>query len=199
MTTTVFLVRHAAHDRLGRVLTGRMAGVRLGEDGRRQTERLAGRLARAAATAVYSSPLERARETAEPIARRLDLPVRVDPAIDEIDFGDWTGRAFDALEEEPLWRQWNVWRGGTRCPGGETMGQAQARIVGFIGRLRLDHPETGVVLVSHGDMIKAALAHHLGLSLDLMQRIEIAPASISVMEIGAWGPRILCVNETVPE
>ncbi|HET8728707.1 MAG TPA: histidine phosphatase family protein [Alphaproteobacteria bacterium] len=195
MTTAFFLVRHAAHDQLGRVLTGRMPGVSLGAAGRSQAARLAERLAQERVTAVLTSPLERSCETAEPIVRRLGVPIRISESLNEIDFGAWTGRSFAELEAEVLWQRWNAFRSGTRTPGGETMAQAQARIVGLMERLRNELPGTGVVLVSHGDMIKAALAHHLGLSLDLFHRIEISPASISVVELGDWGPRVLAVNE----
>jgi broad specificity phosphatase PhoE len=101
VTTTFFLLRHAAHDRLGRVLCGRMAGVSLSEAGRSQALKLAERVSRETVTAIYSSPLERARETAAPIAARLGLEVEVAPEINEIGFGDWSGLTFDELGRAP--------------------------------------------------------------------------------------------------
>src|SRR5215203_6843088 len=121
---TIFLVRHAAHDRVDRVLCGRMPGVGLGEAGRRQAEALARRFADAAVDAVWTSPLDRARETAEPIAGRLGLPVRTSDGLAEIDFGAWTGLPFDALRDDPRWRRWNEARGSERPPPGESMGES---------------------------------------------------------------------------
>ena len=197
MTTTLLLVRHAAHGLLGRVLTGRMPGVSLGEEGRRQAARLAERLSRETVAAVYSSPLERARETAEPIAARFGLLVQVEERLDEIDVGDWQGRDFAALAQDPGWNAWNTASSVTRAPGGETMLEAQARAIRVIEQLRAAHPDTGVVLVSHGDVIKAALLYHLGLPIDAYQRIEVGPASLSVLVVGDWGARVLSLNETV--
>ena len=190
--TVVHLVRHAAHGVLGHILTGRMAGVRLGDTGRAQAERLAGRLAGMPVTAVQSSPLERTLETAEVIGRRLGLPVEPVDALLEIDFGDWSGRRFDELEPSEHWRRWNHFRSGTRPPGGETIWEVQARILCHIESLP---PDGTVVLVSHSDLIKSILAHYLGMPPDLFLRLEISPASISTVEIGGWGPRILRINE----
>jgi len=195
VTTTVFLLRHAAHDRLGRVLCGRMPGVSLGEAGRAQAARLADRLARETVGAVYSSPLERARETAEPIAARLGLPVEVAPEIDEVAFGAWSGLTFAELERDPRWASWNAARAVTRPPGGETMLEAQARAVGFVERLRETHRDGAAALVSHADLLKAVLAYFLGLSLDLIGRFEIGPASLSTLVVGDWGAKVLSVNE----
>src|SRR5215208_4605580 len=136
VTTTLHLVRHAAHDRLDRVLCGRMPGVTLGTLGRAQAAALSERLAGESIGAVYASPLERARETAEPLAERSGLAVRVEAAFQELDFGAWSGRAFDDLSGDPLWTRWNTARSLTRPPGGETMWEAQARVVGGIERLR---------------------------------------------------------------
>src|SRR3954468_14411682 len=107
VATTLYLVRHAAHDRVGDTLCGRMAGVTLGPDGARQANRIAQRLAEKSIAAVFSSPLERAIATAEPIARRLELSVQVADALNEIDFGTWTGRRFEALAADPGWTAWN--------------------------------------------------------------------------------------------
>jgi probable phosphoglycerate mutase len=195
VTTTVFFVRHAAHGLLGHVLAGRMAGVRLGEEGLRQADRLATRLARESVAAVCSSPLERALETAAPIARRLERDVQVAEALNEIDLGEWSGRSFDALDGDPQWRNWNAARSLTRAPKGETMLEVQARAVGFVERMRRAWPDSGVVLVSHADVIKAGLAYYLGLPLDSHARFEISPASLSALAVGDWGARVLVMNE----
>ncbi len=197
MATTVFLVRHAAHDRVDRVLCGRMPGVGLGEAGQRQAEALARRFACEGVDAVWTSPLQRARETAEPVAARLGLAARPSDALCEIDFGAWTGQAFDALRDDPRWRRWNEVRAGERPPGGESMAEAQARAMGEVERARAEHPNGAVVLVSHGDVIKAVLAGVLGLSLDAHARFEISPGSVSALAVWDGGGKVLSMNEAV--
>ncbi len=181
---TVFhLVRHAEHDLLGRVLTGRMPGVSLNGRGREQAAALARHFSRCAIAAVVSSPLERAQETAEPIAAALGLAVMTDAGLDEIDFGEWTGMAFEALQDALGWRAWNQFRGSAPTPGGEMMLEALARGLRVLARLRRVYPGGEVVLVGHQDILKALLAHSLGMPLDLMHRIELAPASWSVLKL----------------
>ena len=198
MATTVYLVRHATHDRVSRILCGRMPGVSLGAEGRRQAECLAERLAqREGIAAVRTSPLERARETAAIIAKRLGLEPQICEALNEIDFGAWSGLSFKALDGDPRWQEWNTARDTAEPPGGESMGAAQARVVARIERLRAEHPERGVVLVSHCDVIKAALARYLGLSLDNYARFEISPASVSVLALWPGGATVVGINEVV--
>lgn len=196
MAATVFLVRHAAHDRVDRVLCGRMPGVGLGEAGRRQAEALADRFAGEGVDAVWTSPLDRARQTAAPIAARLRLAPRTSDGLCEIDFGAWTGQSFDRLRDDPRWRRWNEARGSERPPGGESMGEAQSRVMAEVERARGEHPEGRVVLVSHSDVIKAALAGVLGLPLDAYSRFEIAPASVSALAVWEGGGKVLSMNET---
>jgi probable phosphoglycerate mutase len=197
MATTFFLVRHAAHGRVGSVLCGRMPAVNLGEPGRHQADALAERLASERIDAIYTSPLERARETAAPIGRRLGLCPKSDDAITEIDFGSWTGRSFDSLRGDPEWDHWNECRSVARVPGGESMGEVQARVTRMLDRLQQNYPEGRIVLVSHCDVIKAALSSYLRLSLDDLGRFEIAPASVSILV--AWGNegKVLSMNEAV--
>jgi probable phosphoglycerate mutase len=172
-----------------------MPGVRLGSHGRAQAERLAERLAREDIAAVQSGPLERTRETAEPVAARLGLGVEVADGLDEIEVGTWTGTPFDELRDDPRWTLWNAARSVTRAPGGETMIEVQARVLAHVEALRARFPDRAVVLVSHADVLKAALAHWLGLSLDSLQRFDIAPASLSTVAVGDWGAKVLSLNE----
>jgi broad specificity phosphatase PhoE len=197
VTTTVYLVRHATHDRVSRILCGRMPGVILGDEGRRQAERLAERFARERIAAVLTSPLERSRETAEIIAKRLGLEAQVCEDLNEIDFGEWSGKRFDALHDDPRWWLWNDARGLAQPPGGESMSAAQSRVVRRIERLRDEHPEAGVALVSHCDVIKAALARYLGLPLDAYSLFEISPASVSVLALWPGGAKVVSMNEAV--
>jgi len=194
--TTVFLVRHADHDMVGQGLAGRMA-VPLNAAGHEQAARLAGWFARQPITAVWSSPLRRTRETADPIAHRLGLPVNTGDALLEVDFGAWEGKSFAELDEDPAWRRWNGARARARAPGGETIAEVQARLCGFINDRCDEAPDGSLVLVSHGDPIRAALAYYLGVPIDLFLRIEVAPASVSVLAIDGWGPRVLCLNHTI--
>src|SRR4051794_17038771 len=150
------------HELVGRVLCGRMPGVGLGEEGRRQATALAERLAPEGLAAIHSSPAQRARETAEVIALRLGLAVTPCPELDEIEFGAWTGRSFASLAGDPGWERWNTQRGTARPPGGETMAEAQQRAMRWLEEVRLRHPGAAVAAVSHGDVIKAVLAGCLG-------------------------------------
>ena len=179
---------------LGRVLTGRMEGVALSEAGRLEAERLAQTLAARPVAAVMSSPLQRARETAAPLAARLGLLVAIEPGLDEIDFGDWAGQTFDALASRADWEAWNRWRSVAACPGGETMLAAQARAVAAVTRLASAHRGGELVLVSHQDVLKSVLAHFLGVPLDLMSRFALDPAHRSVVTLSDGDMRIDGIN-----
>jgi broad specificity phosphatase PhoE len=196
MTATVLLVRHAAHIHLDRRLSGRMPGVPLSDAGHSQAALLGRALAERGITAVECSPLDRTRQTAAAIATAAGLPapVAVD-ALTEIDLGEWTGRAFGSFDDDPAWRAWNEHRGTARIPGGETMAEAQARIVGHLGRIGRTRAGETIALVTHSDMIRAAVAWVLGLPLDHLLRFDIGPASVSALVIGEWGARLLGLNE----
>jgi probable phosphoglycerate mutase len=188
---TLHLIRHGEHRLPADRLAGRTPGVSLSDRGVEQAHRTASKLAGCGITAIHSSPLDRTRQTAEIIAGHLGLPVAPSDALAEIDFGAWTGHRFADLDEREDWRRWNHFRSGTRAPGGETMLEAQARALRHIEGLG----GGTVALVSHCDVIRAVLAHFLGMPIDLFLRLEVAPASISTVEIGPWGPRILRINE----
>jgi len=197
VTTTFFLVRHAAHDRVGTMLCGRMPGVRLGESGRAQARALAQRFARENVASIHTSPLERAVETAEPIAASIGKVAERSSDLIEIDFGAWSGKSFDILSGDPHWSAWNSSRSTNRAPGGETMLDAQVRIVCAIEQLRNLHLGQSVILVSHGDVIKAALLYYLGMPIDSHMRLEISPASITTLVVGDWGASVLRMNEVL--
>lgn len=194
MTTRFLLIRHADHDYVGRVLVGRRPGVHLNERGREQAARLPGRLAQERLDLLCCSPLERAVETAEPLARATGLSPRVCPEIVELDYGEWTDRAIADLLEGEIWKRFHVARSCTRIPGGETLLEVQSRIVAWIERTRAEVGEGTVALISHGDVLRAAIAFYLAVPLDLMGRFEVGPASVSILEVSDWGPRILGLN-----
>lgn len=177
-------------------MSGRNPGVHLCDLGRKQAQALADRLSGVSINAIYSSPMERTRETAEYLARRSDLPLRIQPEIGEVDFGDWTGKMLDELEPLAEWALFNQFRSVRRIPGGETMQEAQARMVHFMIRLHEEHPEGLVALVSHSDLIKLALVYFLGMPIDLMHRIEIGQASVSAITFEEWTPKILYLNHS---
>ncbi|WP_135467345.1 histidine phosphatase family protein [Crenalkalicoccus roseus] len=198
MATVVFLVRHAAHGLVRSVLCGRMEGVHLSEEGRLQAAALARRLARECPDALCTGPLPRARETAEAIARATGLVPVVEAALDEMDFGTWSGQSFVALEADPEWRLWNEARASSRPPGGESMAEAQRRILSWLEARRKRQPEGRVVAVTHAEVIKAALAGVLGLSLDAHARFDIAPAGLSAIALWEGGGKVLWMNEVAP-
>lgn len=194
--TVVFLVRHGHTDAVGTRLTSRMAGVHLSEAGARQVEHVRDRLAAAPIAAIYSSPLERTRATAAAIASAHRIEVQVLDALNEVHFGEWTGMTFDELAPREDWQAFNRDRGTAVVPGGECAPDVQRRIVAALEDLHRRHPGELVVAVSHGDVIRNAVLYAAGTSLDLWQRFEIAPASISAVVIGDAGMRLLLVNET---
>jgi broad specificity phosphatase PhoE len=197
VTATFFLVRHAAHALVDRVLVGRSANVALSDQGREQSKQLAARLARERIDEIHSSPRQRAIETAEAIAKPLKIQSEVVEAVDEIDVGEWTGRSFAELEQDPSWREWCAFRSRSRAPRGESMVEAQQRVVAHLDRVGTDGPENRIVVVSHADVIRSAILHYLGLSLDAYDRIVVDPATISTLVVGNWGAKLLSLNEPV--
>ncbi|WP_207478354.1 histidine phosphatase family protein [Arenibaculum pallidiluteum] len=195
--TMLLLVRHAATDWIGRGLAGRTE-IGLSAEGSDQARRLAPRLAALRPDLALSSPRRRCLDTAAPMAERTGLLVGPVPGLDEVDFGSWTGAAFEALRDDPAWQAWNANRSGARCPGGESMAEAQLRAIGLCQRLSIEQPDARIVLFSHADIIRSVLAFWLGMPLDLLLRLDIDPASVSRVELAPWGPRILAVNETLP-
>lgn len=189
--TRLLLARHASHAVVHRVLSGRAPDVRLSAAGQAEARLLARRLAREKPAALYTSPQPRARDT----AAALDMPAIACAALDEVDFGEWAGRAFADLEPDPRWHAWNAHRATARAPGGEAMHEVASRLLHWIETLPARHPGAVVVAVSHADVIRAALCAHLGLSLDAIHRIEVAPASLSAIELWPGGGRVTLINE----
>jgi probable phosphoglycerate mutase len=199
VTTTFYLIRHGSHDMLNRVLVGRMEGVPLSSSGRRQVRSLAQRFAGRSLNLVQSSPRERARETAAPIAQIAHLPLEIAPEIDEVDVGEWTGCSFEALKADLRWASWNEARQCARAPGGESMGDVRDRVIQHLERLRSRCPDGQVAIVSHAEVIRTAVLHHLGLPLNAFNRIEISAPSITTLAIGEWGAKLLALNHTAAE
>jgi len=197
--TTFYLIRHGDNDVLSYALAGRAPGVHLNTRGQQQALRLAEHLGGRAIDHIFSSPLERARETAEPLARKLGLKAEICDAITEINYGDWTGKTMTELEQMGGWKQWNTFRSGTRPPGGESILEVQARTVGQIEKLRRDLPNSSVALFSHGDPLRSALVYYLGMPLDLLRRLKLHPASVTVLAINEWTAELHAFNLTFEE
>lgn len=189
------LVRHGQTPTTGAILPGRAPGLHLAEAGAAQADAVAERLAGVEqVAAVYTSPLERTRETARPIARARGLKVRVERGLLECDFGEWTGRTLKELGKLPEWATVQRYPSGFRFPGGESFREMQARVTGALARLVERHRGEVIVAVSHADPIKAAVADALGTHLDLFQRIAVSPCSTTVISYGTGGPMVLSVN-----
>jgi probable phosphoglycerate mutase len=195
--TTVLLVRHGTTATTGKVLPGRAAGLHLSDVGRAQAEAVADRIAALKRVdAVHSSPLERARETAAPIAAARGLRVTVDRSLLECDFGEWTGAELRSLAKQPEWATVQRYPSGFRFPGGESFVEMAARAQSAIAALVARYAGGVVVAVSHADPIKAVVADALGTPLDLFQRIVISPCSVSAVVYSPVGPAVLAVNHT---
>ena len=195
MTAFVF-IRHGLHELGGDRIAGRMAGVHLSEAGRAQAAQLVPRLEGIRIDTLLCSPVARAVETATPLSHARGLDLHLCDQLIELDYGVWTGARLADLADDPRWRRWNEFRSGHRVPGGESMVEVQGRVVALLQRLAVEHPDGAFALVSHGDVIKAAVAHLLGSPLDLFLRIEISTASVTAVVVGELGPWVLCVNHT---
>ncbi len=193
--TTVVLVRHGRTGTTGKVLPGRARGLHLDDVGRAQAEAVAEHLGRLGdVAAVYTSPLERARETAAPTARALGLRSSVDRGLVEVDTGEWTGADLAGARRTRAWRAVQRYPTGFAFPGGESMLAMQSRVVATLHALRDRHPGGTVVAFSHADVIRAAVAHALGVHLDLFQRVMIGTASVSTVAYGHDTVAVLGVN-----
>jgi probable phosphomutase (TIGR03848 family) len=192
----LLLIRHAVNDWVGDRLAGWTPGIHLNDEGRAQAQALAHRLADVPLAAIYSSPLERTVETAQPIAQAHGLAVEIRQGLGETGYGEWNGRYLKELQEEDLWPVVQVYPSGARFPGGESFRELQARVVAELDALRDAHPEQTVAIVSHADPLKAAVAHYVGLPLDLFQRLTISPASVTAFTFTRFGPRLVLLNHT---
>jgi probable phosphomutase (TIGR03848 family) len=190
---TILLVRHGQNDMVGKKLAGRLPGVNLNDQGKAQARRLAAELASLPIKAVISSPLERAQQTAEPVARIHDLPVEINVGLEEIDYGTWQGKSIKQLRRSKLWKTVQERPSTFRFPEGETFTGAQSRIAETLQALSTAYAEKDVIVcVGHCDMIRLAVAFFLDMPLDAFQRLQISPASVTVLHLkgdqAAFGP-----------
>jgi broad specificity phosphatase PhoE len=191
--TLVWLIRHGSHSLLGRELVGRKPGVFLNAAGEEEAAALATAFSTRPLAAIFSGPLERAMQTAAPMARNCKLALATEEALQEIDFGDWTGAEFTALEVDARWQHWNGHRGDATCPGGESMEEVRLRIASFIDSLESRFPFQEVALFGHGDVFRAALAHYQGIPLDRLLSIDFPPGSAALLELTGGAGRVIKV------
>jgi len=192
--TIFFLIRHASCSGLGHTLWGRTPGICLNEKGALQAQRLADRFKEIKLDAIYSSPLDRALQTASVVAQNAKLDVRKSAAANEINFGEWTGQTFDELSRDEHWRRFNSHRSMTIIPGGESFLEVQNRIVKEIETLARQHKTARVVIVSHADVIRAAVAYFAAIPIDMIERFEISPCSVTVLAMADGNSTLLTIN-----
>lgn len=192
--TKILLIRHALTDAVGKTLSGRTPGIHLNNEGREQALILAKSLSETPLAAIFSSPLERATETALEISRFHSLEIITDERLTEINYGKWTNVRVDIVRHDPLFRLYNDHRSLARIPEGELIAEAQTRIVLFMENVRSAFPEGNVAVVSHADVIKTAIAYYAGIHPDMITRIEIGPASVSIIDLYHDFARIHSLN-----
>jgi probable phosphomutase (TIGR03848 family) len=195
-TTQLLLIRHGLTDWVGHRLPGWTPGIHLSEEGRQQAKALAQRLASMLIEAIYASPLERTVETAEAIAAPHGLDVQIKENLGELRIGEWTGQAIEDLAKKEDWLAIQFYPSGANIPGGETMHEMQTRVVAELDAIRKAHPGATVAVVSHADVIKAAVAHYIGLHLDLFQRLVVYPTSLTAFRFSKFGPRLVLFNDS---
>ena len=194
--TVLLLIRHALTDVTGKRLSGWTPGVHLNSRGRDQAEDLAERLAPLNIAALFSSPLERCRETAAPVAAQKGLKIQRRKDLGEVRYGDWTNKPLRQLMKTALWKTVQTNPAAARFPNGESLLECQTRIAAEADRIAAEHPDQMVSLFSHGDPIRLLLAHFTGVHADHFQRIIVSPASVSVVALGHGVPRIVRMNDT---
>ena len=194
MASIIHLVRHGHHALLGRALCGRMKGVALDALGCEEIARCAEAI-EPRPNLVQSSPQGRCLQSACILAARYGLAVEIVSALDELDYGHWTGRSFDDLDRDPRWSVWNTQRGTSRPPGGESMRALQQRVVDHLAHLQRDPGSDTVVVVSHAEPIRAALLHYQGIELDDFLSVEIEPGSVSTLTVDHGKIKITGINQ----
>lgn len=192
--TTLLFVRHAVTAHTGHRLSGWLPGIPLSEVGRAQADRIAEGLAEVPLEALYSSPIDRCLETAKAIGSKKKMRPRVRDALKDTDYGDWTDRPLKPLLRTKLWRKLELFPSATRFPGGENLRETQTRVVEEIERIVDQHPHGLVCVVSHADPIRLTVAHYVGVHIDLFQRIQVAPATVTALHLSERGPYLLMLG-----
>lgn len=195
MTNELILVRHATCERMDEVLLGRTVDAPLDAAGMRQAVDLSRSLQSSRDALVVASPRRRAQQTAAAIARTVDAEMTTSLAIDELDFGRWSGCTFEQLDDDPEWRRWNEQRGVAVTPAGESIAQVRTRTLRQLVQLQRAFPARAIVIVTHAEVIRSVVLHWLDASIDSYRRLSISPASATRVSLGDWGVRIDSINE----
>jgi probable phosphomutase (TIGR03848 family) len=196
--TLIYLIRHGDNELLGKRMPGWLPDVHLNDQGRAQAEALADLLSEVKFKAIFSSPLERAVETAAPLADRLGIEIITRPGLGELDVGSWEGRTFKQLRRRKLWPLVHRVPSLVQFPEGETFRGGQARIAAELECIRGEYngKDDHIACFSHSDMIRLAIAYYLGLPLDLFHRLHVSPASISILALQDDSIHVLKVNDS---
>ena len=191
----MLLIRHGSTDLMSDRLCGRLPGIPLNAEGRSQAETLGQALrGEVRLAAVYSSPMERAVETARYVAEPQGLPIAIEAGVNELDFGDWMGLSFQDLHGLPDWKDYNRHRALHRAPHGESLLEVQARAWKSLSTIVQNHSQEVIAVVTHGDVIRAVVILFLGMSLDNILRLEISPASVTAIDLNGGGATISYLN-----
>jgi probable phosphoglycerate mutase len=192
----LLLIRHAHTSAVGTSLSGRTDNVPLSEQGRQQLVALCQALRGVRIDAVYSSPLERARATAQAVADERELTINLRDELLEVDFGEWTGKTFVELEALPEWQAFNRRRSAAQIPGGEHATAIVARATRALEAIARGHPGETVAAITHAEVIRSAVLHYQRRSLDLYHEIDVPPASITEIRLSAKGAEVLSVGRS---
>ncbi|HZM22101.1 MAG TPA: histidine phosphatase family protein [Anaerolineales bacterium] len=197
----ILLIRHGENDFVkSSKMAGRIAGIHLNEKGRKQAEALGEALKDFPITAIYSSPLERAMETAQPIAKVRNLEIIQEPELLEADLGTWEGRSWKVLRLTKAWKVVQNAPSRFRFPEGESFAEAQLRYVNALERIAKKHnkPKDIVAAVFHADPIKLAVSYFLGLPLDQFQRLSCNTGSVTMLHLSESGANLVTLNQRPP-
>ena len=192
----LLLVRHGLTDLTATRLIGRLPGIDLNARGHEQAAEAATLLEALPVAAIYSSPMERTLQTAAALASARGLEVTPVPGLNEVDYGEWAGQEYKVLQKTELWKLVQQHPSRARFPGGESVPEAQARVVAVIEDLARRHPKDTIAAYSHSDMIKLAVAHYVGMALDMYQRTNVGPGSITALHIGSGGAMLVRLGAT---
>jgi probable phosphoglycerate mutase len=194
--TIILLIRHGNTDYLGSRLAGCTPGVHLNASGLQQAEQLTQALATMPIKAIFSSPLERTLETARPLAQRLRMPIHIERAFIEVNYGDLQGKTFKQIQRLKVWKQVHQAPSQVTFPGGEPFTAIQQRAVQAVTAIcsQFAGADDLVACFTHGDVIRLTLAHYLGMPLDFFQRLFIQTASVSVVAFQPQKHTVLQIN-----
>jgi broad specificity phosphatase PhoE len=188
-----FLLRHGNTDAVD-YLPGRTEGVFLNNEGKQQAEDAAKKLDGIKIDKIITSPVDRTKQTALHISSRFNIPLEIDDYFIELDFGEWTGKSFSELDKDQRWHKFNTFRSETGIPGGESMIEAQQRLIKGIELLERQYPDKNIIIVSHGDPIKLILCYYLGIPIDFIFRFMVDHCAFSILELSEYGPLVKAVN-----